>query len=502
MMKAPASAAEAHPRRWFALGILLLAAFMNLVDLSIVNVALPSMQANMGATSAQIEWVAAAYVLAFALGLLPFGRLGDRIGRKRMFLLGVSGFTLFSLLCGMAPTMNMLIVARVLQGLAGAMMIPQVLALAQVMFPPQERALAFSLFGLSAGLASVAGPLAGGLLINADLFGLDWRPIFLVNLPIGLFAVIAASLVVPATGANPDLRNDWGGMLIAGLSVFLLVFPLIEGHSYGWPAWTFVMVAIAIAGFVAFFLYERRRARKGASELLPVALLANGNFLLGSTMTIVFFSGVSGFFLVLALFLQSGFGFTPLQSGLTTTPFPVGVLIASAVSGRLGLRWSRQRIALGALCLVAGMLILRTIVSRTGNAVDHWDLVIPLLICGFGLGVGISPMFQTVLSGVPPRDAGSGSGALQSFQQIGSAVGIAITGQIFFSRLAARLAEGAGQHPAFINSLEGALVYEVLAFLVVAGLVLFLKAPAAGAQPGRGGPQAPRPQEQPVVAEI
>lgn len=498
-MNVPASAAEAYPRRWAALGILLLAAFMNLIDLSIVNVALPSMQRNMGATSAQIEWVAAIYVLAFALGLLPFGRLGDRIGRKRMFLLGVMVFTLFSLACGLAPTMGSLIAARLAQGVGGAMMVPQVLALAQVMFPPNERAVAFSLFGLSAGLASVAGPLTGGLLINADLFGLDWRPIFLVNLPIGFVAIVAASLVVPATGANPDLRNDWGGMLLAGISVFLLVFPLIEGHAYGWPGWAFLMIGFAIVGFTAFFFYERGRARKGASELLPVALLANKNFLLGSTMTVVFFSGVAGFFMVLAIFLQSGFDFTPLQSGLTTTPFPVGVLFASAVSGRLGLRWSRLRIAIGAICLVAGMIVLRSEIGRIGDAVNHWDLVLPLVICGFGLGVGISPMFQTVLSGVPPRDAGSGAGALQSFQQIGSAIGIALVGQIFFSALADRLAGGSDRHAAYVDSLEAALLYEVLAFLVVASLVLFLRAPPAGAQPG--DPQAPRPLKK-AVAEI
>jgi EmrB/QacA subfamily drug resistance transporter len=498
-MNVPTSAAEAYPLRWAALSILLLAAFMNLIDLSIVNVALPSMQRNMGATSSQIEWVAAIYVLAFALGLLPFGRLGDRIGRKRMFLLGVSSFTLFSVLCGLAPTMGTLIAARLLQGIGGAMMVPQVLALAQVMFPPQERAVAFSLFGLSAGLASVAGPLAGGLLINADLLGLDWRPIFLVNLPIGLFAIVAASLIVPATGTNPDLRNDWGGMLIAGLSVFLLVFPLIEGHAYGWPGWAFVMIGLAMAGFAAFFIYERARARKGASELLPVALLANKNFLLGSTMTVVFFSGVSGFFMVLALFLQSGFDFTPLQSGLTTMPFPVGVLCASAVSGRLGLRWSRQRIAIGATCLMTGMIFLRIVIGRTGDAVDHWDLVLPLAICGFGLGVGISPMFQTVLSGVPPRDAGSGAGALQSFQQIGSAIGIAVVGQIFFSSLAGRLTGEASRHAAYVVSLEAALLYEVLAFLIVAGLVLFLKAPPSGTQ--SGGPHAAHSQKT-AVAEI
>lgn len=500
-MNQPATAEEAYPRRWLALGILLLAGFMNLVDISIVNVALPRMQESMGATSAQIEWVAAAYVLAFALGLLPFGRLGDRIGRKRMFIAGVSGFTLFSLLCGMAPDMNALIIARVFQGFCGAMMMPQVLALAQVMFPPRERALAFSLFGLSAGLASVAGPLVGGLLINVDLFGLDWRPIFLVNLPVGILAAVAASIVVPATGANPELRNDWGGIAIAAFSVFLLIFPLVEGHTYHWPAWSFAMIAVAIAGFAAFVLHERRRARRGASQLLPVALLANGNFLLGSAMTVVFFSGVSGFFLVLAVFLQSGFGFSPLQSGLTTTPFPIGVLVASAVSGRLGMRWSRQRIVLGALSLVAGMLMLRYVVGQTVDVLDHWRLVVPLMLCGFGLGVGISPMFQTVLSGVPPRDAGSGSGALQSFQQMGSALGIAINGQIFFSSLSDRFAAGSTPHPAFVGSLEGALVYEVVAFLCVAGLVLFLKAPPAAAHPARTGSEPARGSE-PVVAEI
>jgi EmrB/QacA subfamily drug resistance transporter len=500
-MTPPLSVADAYPRRWFALGILLLAGFMNLVDVSIVNVALPRMQSGMGAGSAQIEWVAAAYVLAFALGLLPFGRLGDRVGRKPVFIAGVAGFTLFSLACGLAPTMNTLIVARVLQGFAGAAMMPQVLALAQVMFPPKERALAFSLFGLSAGLASVAGPLTGGLLIEADLFGLDWRPIFLVNIPIGLFTVAAAMIAVPATKPHPDMKNDWGGMAIAGLSVFLLVFPLIEGHTYGWPAWTFAMIAAALLGFLAFFLHERRQENRGAGELLPVALMTNGSFLLGSAMTIIFFSGVSGFFLVLAVFLQSGFGFSPLESGLATTPFPVGVLVASIASGRLGMRWPRQRIAVGALSLAVGMTVLRYIVSGVGDAVDAWHLALPLMLCGFGLGVGISPMFQTVLTTVPPRDAGSGSGALQSFQQIGSAVGIAINGQIFFSTLSGAFAAGSMPHPAFINSLEAALLYEMLAFLVVAGLVLVLKVPPAQGTAAHGAPSGRRTGE-PVIAEI
>ena len=236
-------AADAHPRRWSALATLLLAGFMNLIDVTIVNVALPRLQTSLGATSTEIEWVVAAYVLAFALGLLPFGRLGDMIGRKRVFLIGIGLFTLFSAFCGLAPSMETLIAARVLQGLAGAMMMPQVLAIAQVIFPPRERGLAFSLFGLSAGLASVAGPLAGGLLIGADLFGLDWRPIFLVNIPVGIFAILAGRALIPALPPHPNLTVDFGGVAIAGLSILLLVFPLIEGHGFGWPAWTFVMIA-------------------------------------------------------------------------------------------------------------------------------------------------------------------------------------------------------------------------------------------------------------------
>ena len=447
MSTAQAIAEEPYPQRWLALAVLLSAGFMNLVDISIVNVALPRMQVSMSATSTEIEWVVAAYVLAFALGLLPFGRLGDRIGRKRMFLLGVTGFTLCSLLCGLAPDMTSLIVARALQGLAGAMMMPQVLAIVQTMFPPYERAFAFSLFGTAAGLASVAGPLSGGLLIHAALFGLDWRPVFLVNLPIGLAAVLAAWWIVPPSRRNPEIRNDWGGMAIAAASILLTVFPLIEGHAYGWPRWAFLMIGAALIGFALFYLYERRQARHGKSQLLPVALLANGNFLLGSAMTVILFSGVSGFFLVLAVFLQSGFGFSPLQSGVTTVPFPLGVLIASFVSGRFGLAYARPRIAAGALCLVAGMASLFVIVARLGDGLSHWQLAAPLMLCGFGLGCAISPMFQTVLASVPHRDAGSGSGALQSFQQIGSALGIAIMGQIFFSSLATLGAAGIAPHP-------------------------------------------------------
>jgi EmrB/QacA subfamily drug resistance transporter len=471
---APDQLSEGHPERWIGLGVLLLAGFMNLIDVTIVNVALPRLQAGFNATSSQIEWVVAAYVLAFALGLLPLGRLGDAIGRKRMFLIGITSFTLFSAFCGMAPSMSALIVFRLFQGLSGAMMMPQVLAIVQVMFPPQERAFAFSFFGLTAGLASVAGPLTGGLLINADIWGLDWRPIFLVNIPIGIATVFAGRALIPDLPGHPNLKHDIVGILLAGLSLVALIYPLIEGHVLGWPVWTFAMMAAAFVGFAAFYAHERRQNRLGLSELLPVSLIADRNFLIGTFMTLVFFSGVAGFFMVLAVFLQTGFGFTPLQSGLTTVPFPAGVLVASLISGRLGGRWPRRRVAVGSLIVAAGMALLALRVSQIGNFVDHWQFLLPLFVAGVGLGIGIASLFQTVLANVPHRDAGAGAGALQSFQQVGGALGIAVSGQIFFSTLAGHLAQQVAPHTAFVSSMSNTLVFEISAFVLVAAMVFLL----------------------------
>jgi predicted MFS family arabinose efflux permease len=290
---------------------------------------------------------------------------------------------------------------------------------------------------------------------------------------------------------HPGLTIDFGGAAIAGLSILLLVFPLIEGHSYGWPAWTFVMIAAALVGSVVFYFYEKRRDAAGKSELLPVSLMTNGNFVLGTAIATTYFSGVAGFFLVLAVFLQTGFSLSPLQSGLTTVPFPLGVLIASLVSGRLGSRWPRERIAGGAVLLIVGMAMLRFVVGSVGEAVDHWRFVLPLFLSGLGMGAAVAPLFQTVLWTVPPRDTGSGSGALQSFQQIGSALGIAVTGQIFFSSLEGKLSSGMPAHPAFIGSMSAALLYEMAAFAVVAVLVFFLKPPAPRPESGHA-PARPR----------
>ncbi|HEY4199219.1 MAG TPA: DHA2 family efflux MFS transporter permease subunit [Devosiaceae bacterium] len=490
----PTDSASADPRRWIALAILLLASFMNLMDVTIVNVAIPSMQANLGAEPSQIEWVVAAFVLAFALGLLPFGRLGDIVGRKRMFLIGVSLFTLGSLLCGIAPNIELLIAARVLQGFAGSVMTPQVLALAQVIFPPKERGLAFSLFGLSAGLASVAGPVIGGALIAGNFWGLDWRPIFLVNIPFGILAVVAGIALIVKVPPHPGLRNDALGIVLFGLAMVLLVYPLIEGRSYGWPWWALAMMLTAVVFAVAFFLWQRHRDRIGASQLLPMALLTNRNFLLGALMTVIFASGVPGFFLTFSIFLQSGFGLTPLQSGLTGVPFSVGVIFASFASGKLGSNFLRQRFAVGCLLLALSMALSHWVIAGITDHVDSLAFLLPLLVGGFGLGIAFGSLFQLILSGVPHKDAGSASGALQAFQQAGGALGVALAGQVFFTVLEGAATTSAGAHGSdFANAAAATTVCEVVTFLVAAAVVLFIRVPRQD-QSGRA-PAAPMPIE-------
>lgn len=498
-MSAPTQTAGApvapDPRRWLALFVLLIANFMNLIDVTIVNVALPSISADLKASDSQIAWVVAAYILAFALGLLPFGRLGDILGRSKLFLWGVAGFTAASALCGMAPSIEFLIAARVIQGLAGAMMTPQVLAIATVTFPPHERGQAFSLFGLSAGLASVCGPILGGILVSANLFGMGWEPIFLVNVPIGIAAVIAGWFLIPRLPGHKDLRNDYVGITLFGLGIVALVYPIVEGRSYGWPLWIFGMIAAGLVLLALFVLWTRAQAAKGAPQLLNYDLITNRQFMFGAFVTTVFASGIPGMFLVISLLLQEGFGFTALESGLTNTPFSVGVLIASAIAGRFGANYLRARLATSGALLVFGIAWIHFYIAGVADTIDHWQMLPPLMIAGIGLGLGFSALFQLVLSNVPPRDAGAGSGALQAFQQVGGALGVAIVVQIFSSNLASAFAGGAAPHAAFSGAAATALWYMVVSFALVMLMAPLFRRPTPPAR-NNGAPA------QPVLVEV
>ena len=472
----PAQDPEPYEGRWIAMAVMI-AGFMNLIDVTIVNVALPSLQASLGATDSGIEWVVAAYILSFSIGLLPFGRLGDFLGRKHVFLIGVACFTIASTLCGLAPNIEMLIAARAVQGLSAALMTPQTLAIAQVIFPPHERATAFSLFGLTAGLATVTGPLLGGVLIGADIFGLDWRPIFLVNIPVGAAAILLGLRFIPRSRPNHDVGFDVVGILLAIAAMLFLVFPLVEGRNFGWPAWIFVMLAASLPTGFAFALWQKARARANRPQLMPASVLGNRQFLGGAVMTTLLLSSVPGLFLVLAVFLQVGFGLTPLQSGLTTMPFSVGVLTASLVANRLGGRFMRQRIIIGAGLLFSAMFGLRMVVAGVGDAIVSWHFIAPLFAAGLGLGTTIPAIFQTVLSNVEGRDAGSASGSLQSFQQAGGALGVAVMGQIFFGHFGGQAA--GSSHVEFIEALRSALIYSLVAFAMVAAGGAVIRSPGS-----------------------
>lgn len=476
---------SAHPARWIALATLLLASFMNLIDVTVVNVALPSMQTSLQASESDIEWVVAAYILIFALCLLPAGRLGDIVGRRRMFIVGVCVFTVGSAFCGLAPDMDWLIGARVLQGIGGGIMIPQTLAIVPAIFPSHERGFVFSFFGLTAGLATVMGPVLGGTLIHLNLFDLGWRPIFLVNIPVGAFAILAALRFIPSLPGGKNLRIDVVGVLLATTTLLLILFPLVEGRELGWPRWCFAMMVVAPLAGTAFVLWQRHRLRIGKSQLLPVELMSNRQYLTGIVMVAVLFSGIPGFFFVFAQYLQNGYGLTALQSGLTTVPFSFGVLVASLASSRFGSRWPRRRITVGALCLAIGMITLRHLVLGVGAEIHQLTMAPSLLMAGIGLGLTIAPLFQTVLATVKSVDAGSASGTLQSFQQVGGAFGVAIMGQIFFSLLGSGHAiDGvelnAAGTPAFMDAMSHAILYNSLAFLTVAVLVRALPRPNTG----------------------
>src|SRR6185312_3068952 len=389
----PAAASDPpDPRRWLTLIILLLAGFMNLLDVSIVNIAIPSIQRDLHASYADVQWALAGYTLAYALVLITGGRLGDIFGRKRMFLIGVAGFTVMSALCGAATGPGMLIACRVAQGAMGAIMVPQVLAVIQVSFPPRERIKALAGFGVTAGLGTVSGPLLGGLLIAHNLFGWDWRTIFLINVPVGIFALAASAVLVRESKAAHPPKLDPVGVGLISAALLLLLYPLVQGRQLGWPAWTFVSMAGSVPVFVAFAWYERIKARRDGSPLVPPSLFRDRGFSAGMAVAVTFFLGVASFGLVLTLFLQLGLGFTALHAGL---------------AARLAPRFGRGVTMAGALIIAAGMASLIGIVHHYGPAVTTWDLVPGLAAAGLGLGAVIAPLADIVLAGVPQREAGS-----------------------------------------------------------------------------------------------
>src|SRR6266487_3868795 len=498
---AAATAEQLDPRRWLALGVVLIAVFMQLMDISIVNVAIPSIQRDLDASYSQVQWVLAGYQLAFAVVLITGGRLGDIYGRKRLFLIGVTGFTIASALCGFAQNPGMLVGSRVLQGAMGALMFPQVLSITQVEFSPRERGTAFGIIGAVIGLATISGPLLGGLLIAGNLLNLDWRPIFLVNLPLGVLAIVAAVVLLRESKAEGALRLDPVGVAIASVALLMLIYPLVEGRDLGWPAWTFLVMAASVPVFALFALYERRKTRKDNSPLVVLGLFRERAFVSGLLVSMALFSGVASFFLTFSLFLQIGLGFTALHSGLTTIPFSFGTAIGSAASVRLAPRLGRLILSLGCLLLVAGMLGVMATINRYGTAVHSWQLLPALLVCGLGLGCTIPPLLNVILAGISGRNAGSASGVLSTTQQVGGALGVAIIGVMFFGLLASQAKPTiAAVVPRLRSQLQAAHLPAPVADQVIAGFSTCFHDRASAKDPSATPPSC-RQATSPVQAQ-
>jgi EmrB/QacA subfamily drug resistance transporter len=445
--------------------VLLLAAVMDLLDVSIVNIALPTIRDDLDASGAALEWTIAGYTLAFALGLITGGRLGDVYGRRRMFLLGVGGFTAASLLCGLAWSSEVLIAARVAQGVMAALMMPQILSTIQVTFPAEERPKAYGMYGAFVGIAAVSGPLLGGLLVQADVFGLGWRTIFLINLPIGLFTLAAAWALVPETREEHPPRLDLTGVALVSGALLLLLYPLVQGHDAGWPAWTFVSLAASLPVLVLFAFQQGRKARRGGSPLVPPSLFRERAFTGGVIAALTFFSGVVSFFLVLTLTLQLGLDFSPLHTALTFVPWSLALAAAAGASVQLAPRLGRRLTTAGALLMAAAMAAVLVTVDHFGEDVTSWWLAPSLALGGVAMGMVAPTLVDVTLAGVPGRDAGSASGILNSALQLGGAIGVALIGVIYFDAVAS---EG------FVEALRDSLWFAVAVYLLSALAMLLL----------------------------
>lgn len=420
-----------------ALALLAAVNFLVLLDVTILNVALPSIGREYGSDGAALQWLVSGYTLTYALGLLPAGRLGDRFGPRGILMAGLGLFLLSSLICGLAPSMLWLQAGRVLQGAGAAMMSPQAMAVAHRMFQGQARSGAFAVFGLVAGLASVMGPLVGGWLVSGDFFGLGWRPIFLINPPLALLVGLALWRRIPAMAGNAGVRFDPVAVLLSALGLLLILIPLIEGPAQGWPLWSQAMAVAAVPVFAAFYLWERARARAGRAQLLPLALLKAGDYAWFGVGIGLFFAGLPGFFMILAVFLQSGFGFSPMQSGLTAFPLSLGIMAASMLTPMLRTVPDRLRVTAGAGMVLSGLGLLRWLLADFAGIADQARAMGCLGLAGIGFGLVVGPLFHLALEPVAEREAGIASALLQAFQQLGGAFGIGLTGAVFFAGLEA-----------------------------------------------------------------
>jgi len=463
------TAAGAYPRRWLAAIVMIVGALMDMIDVTIVNVALPTIRRDLHASATQLEWVVSGYMLAFAAALIIAGNFGDLFGRKKVFLIGVAVFGLASLAAGLSQTGAELIAARVVQGTAAAAMAPQVLATFRSIFAGAERGKAFSIYGAMLGFASAVGLVLGGLLTDANLLGWSWRAVFFVNVPVAVAALIAGLRFVPETRDPGARRPDIPGAVLLAASMVAIVYPLLEGRQLGWPAWVWLLLAAGVAGLAVQGLLETRRARRrnsgGKAPLLRPGLFRVPAFAAGLGVQMAFAAGMQGFFLAFALWLQAGEHFSPLKAGLTAVAFSVGSFMMAPVAVPLAQKRGRSVLAIGGLLMAAGIAGVALAAPHIGVNGSPWPVVPGLVVAGAGLSLLVIPLVSVVLAAVPVEAAGGASGLFSTAQQLGGAIGVALLGTVFFGYLTGHSFEAAIVHTA---------PYAMVAFALCAVLSMLL----------------------------
>ncbi|WP_406315655.1 MFS transporter [Streptosporangium sp. NBC_01639] len=420
------------PRRWKALTVCLVAGFMTLLDVSIVNVALPAIRTGLHAPQSDLQWVVSGYALTFGLVLVPAGRFGDMRGRRNVFVFGVALFTLASAAAGITQSSTWLVIARLVQGVAGGVINPQVSGLIQQLFRGSERGRAFGLLGATIGISTAIGPLLGGLLIHLGGDQDGWRLVFYVNVPIGVLAVLLAYRYIPAMDRDGRRRQsvDPVGVLLLATGVVLVLLPFVEGQQWqGQGKWLLPVAGIVmLIGFVA---WERRYGRH-SDPVVNLSLFTRRSYAFGALIAALYFAGFTAIFFILTLYLQEGLGYPPLEAGLASTPFAAGSAAASVLGGRLVSRFGRPMVAVGLVTVAVGLVVTEFAVRLVPGQHVAWAIALPLLVTGLGSGLVISPNQTLTLSEVPVAEAGTAGGVLQTGQRMGAAMGIAAIGSVFF----------------------------------------------------------------------
>jgi EmrB/QacA subfamily drug resistance transporter len=468
--KAAGFAPQRGTPHWPALPVVLAGMFMTILNFSIVNVALPSMQRDLAASPAEIQLVVAGYALTYGAFLVTGGRLGDRFGRRRVYMTGLAVFALTSLSCGVATTAAALVVSSLAQGAAAALLFPQVLSILNVSYTGAARARAFTWYGFALGTAFVGGQVLGGVLIRADLFGWGWRTCFLIQLPVALVALLLTRPVVAESRSATARGLDVPGVVLVTAGLGLLICPLVLGREYGWPPWSIAGLVLFLLVFALFLRYQSRLDRRGGSPLIAMALVRSRSFLAGIGTVLATYAGLASFFLVFTVYLQEGEGFSPLGAGIAVLPAGLGFVATSLAGALVSRAVGHRNIAVGAVLQGAGEIALVIVVGIQGDHVNAWMQAVPLLILGAGMGVVITPLISRVLSGIAPDNVGSASGMLSTMQQVGNSLGVALIGIIFYGII------GQADRPGvtYAHAFQASMIYAVVLAAIVAVLAIRL----------------------------